>query len=75
MLHLIAVVLGGIAVRVIERAGAFGGSLTAFSQDRQQRGPAGGVEQRKGVGHGVRARDCADEGEFVLVWLAGLRAT
>jgi len=54
-------------VVAVESTGAFGGSLTAFSEDREQCCPAGCVEELEGVGDGLRACCAAEEGEFVLL--------
>lgn len=53
-------------VGAVERTRAFGGALTAFSEDRQQRRPAGGVEELEGVGDGLGAGGAGKEGEFGL---------
>ena len=48
------------------RKRTFGGPLTAFLQNGQERRPAGRAEQLEGVGKGVGGGGAAEEGFFVL---------
>ena len=46
---------------------ALGGSLTAFLENGEQRGPAWGVEKLEAVREVVRGGDVAEEGFFFLL--------